>query len=347
MSDLANQFQSHFPAATYLGPDHLAGLEPLLRSLGVLAPDEVILRTQRPGEGNMNFVRRVITNQRSFILKQSRPWVEKYPQVAAPVERLEAEAAFYRFAERIPKLRAMSPALLTFDSDNLVMITEDLGAGSDYTSAYQSSHDLSPTDATALIDYLVQLHGEPLHQHHDSFPANQALKQLNHAHIFDLPFRRDNGFDLDTVQPGLQELAQSIHADTALRERATALGEIYLDAGSVLIHGDFYPGSWLSTADGLKVIDPEFAYVGHAEFDLGVMLAHLFMAGQTLADVEAHLRHYRQQRSIEESFVWEFAGIEIIRRLVGLAQLPLELSLAEKRQLIDQAKSLVAVAVSA
>jgi len=347
MLSLADQFKTQFPDAVFLDAAHPNRVGLLLRALGILEAGETVLHIEKPGEGNMNFVRRVVTNQRSFILKQSRPWVEKYPQVAAPVERLEAEAAFYHFVERVPELRAKSPTLVVFDPKNLIMITEDLGAGSDYTSVYRPDHNISSQDATALVDYLVRLHGASLHQDHDSFPTNQTLKQLNHAHIFDLPFRRDNGFDLDTVQPGLQQLAQPIQADKALRQRATALGEIYLDAGSVLIHGDFYPGSWLSTAHGLKVIDPEFAYVGYAEFDLGVMLAHLLMAGQPFAGVDSLLDHYRKQREVESSLAWEFAGIEIIRRLLGLAQLPLRLTLAEKQQLIGLARSLVTPTVSA
>ena len=43
----------------------------------------------------MNCTLRVTTTRRSFILKQARPWVEKYPQIAAPVERARVEAAFY------------------------------------------------------------------------------------------------------------------------------------------------------------------------------------------------------------------------------------------------------------
>ena len=38
---------------------------------------------------------RVQTAERSFILKQSRPWVEKYPAIPAPEERVLVEAAFY------------------------------------------------------------------------------------------------------------------------------------------------------------------------------------------------------------------------------------------------------------
>ena len=36
------------------------------------------------GEGNMNCTLRVTTNARTFVLKQSRPWVEKYPDIPHP-----------------------------------------------------------------------------------------------------------------------------------------------------------------------------------------------------------------------------------------------------------------------
>ncbi len=123
MSSLPLKFKTQFPAATFTSADHLDDLEPLLRSLDLLDSAESILATEKPGEGNMNFVLRVKTSGRSFILKQSRPWVEKYPQIAAPVERLQAEAAYYRFTANEPCLRAMSPSLLAVDSTNLVMLT--------------------------------------------------------------------------------------------------------------------------------------------------------------------------------------------------------------------------------
>jgi 5-methylthioribose kinase len=39
-------------------------------------------------------VRVITASGRAFILKQGRPWVEKHPQIAAPVERTTVEAGF-------------------------------------------------------------------------------------------------------------------------------------------------------------------------------------------------------------------------------------------------------------
>ena len=67
---------------------------------GWLVPGERVETLDRAGEGNMNCVMRVRTSERTFILKQSRPWVEKYPGIAAPWDRTLVEAAFYRQVEQ-------------------------------------------------------------------------------------------------------------------------------------------------------------------------------------------------------------------------------------------------------
>lgn len=341
MTDLSSQFKTRFPDATFLASGQLDGLEPLLRSMNLLRPGEAIVRTEKPGEGNMNFVLRVVTTQQSFILKQSRPWVEKYPQIAAPVARLAAEAAYYRFTSRHPVFKNWSPALLANNPEHLVMIIEDLGAGSDLTSIYQSNHPMPTRDIRDLFAYLAELHRCSREADPAEFPANQELKQLNHAHIFDLPFRSDNGFDLDSVQAGLSALAHPIIDDSALQTRLRELGEVYLGPGPVLIHGDFYPGSWLRAAKGLQIIDPEFAYLGHAEFDLGVMIGHLLLAQTPMTEIQRGLEGYLQTGTLDHALVSGFAGAEILRRLLGLAQLPVDLSLAEKSALIDQATDLL------
>lgn len=341
MNSLQQSFRSQFPSATFFDAQHLHGLEPILHAHGLLAPGEKITGTEKPGDGNMNFVLRVITNRQSLILKQSRPWVEKYPQIPAPVERLAAEVAYYEFIADHPNLRAMSPDLLAADLPHLIMLTADLGAGSDYSFVYQQGSEFPLSEIKSLFRYLAQLHDASTVANPSQFPANQALKVLNHEHIFVYPFSATNGFNLDAIQPGLQALAAPIQQATSLRQKLTSLGKIYLGSGPVLIHGDFYPGSWLRTASGLKIIDPEFSHFGHAEFDVGILLAHLFLARVPLESIKQGFQSYQHDRDLHESLAGEFCGVEILRRLFGLAQLPVDLSLTEKHELITLAKTFV------
>ena len=301
-----------------------------LRALGGLDPDESIRSMEKPGEGNMNVVLRLRTDRRSLILKQSRPYVQKYQDLPAPLHRIEVERRFYAAATG-PHLRAHLPQILAYAPDEHLLLMEDLGAASDLTTCY----------ATRTVpDELLQTLGRVLSEIHRSpapadFPENRALRELNHQHIFVLPFQEE-GFQLDAVQPGLQELARHYRRTAALQQRVELLGEAYLRAGDTLLHGDYYPGSWLRTERGVYVIDPEFSFVGFREYDLGVMAAHVFLATGTADALTRTLAHYALD--FDAARVRQMAGTEVVRRLIGLAQLPLERTLAEKRALLDQAK---------
>ncbi|MDL1893438.1 GNAT family N-acetyltransferase, partial [Sphingobacteriales bacterium CHB3] len=77
-----------------------------------------LVSAERVGDGNMNMTVRVRTAGSSFILKQARPWVVKYPQIAAPVERAEVEAAFYAAVGRVEEVSRRMPRLRGFDAES-------------------------------------------------------------------------------------------------------------------------------------------------------------------------------------------------------------------------------------
>ena len=330
---------------------HLDAQQPLilqdyLRRRGWLDTGEVITSVEKPGEGNMNYTLRVITQTRTLIVKQSRGYVEKYPTIAAPADRAVTEGRFYKKIQGIPTLATQMPHLLGIDEENNILVLEDLGAASDFTFLYQPGRLLSESDALTLTGYLSDLHGQFITQEPDEAFANLAMRALNNEHITNYPFLEDNGFDLDTVQPGLQDLAMPYKRDAGLKRTVQELGVVYLaeehpSKPVTLLHGDYYPGSWLQTASGTKIIDPEFCFFGPAEFDLGVMIAHLMMAGQPPTVLNTVLTNYQPGTGFDEGLRRRFTGVEIMRRLIGLAQLPLSLSLDRKRDLLDDAYSLL------
>ncbi len=321
------------------------GLQTYLSRKGWICDDEPVTSLGKPGEGNMNYTLRVRTPNRSLIVKQARGYVEKYPSIAAPTERATMEGLFYRQIAQNPELHAAMPELLGVDESENLLVLEDLGEAADFTSCYQPGQLIEPNEITALTNYLSVLHNQLLTDQPNTAFANQGMRALNHEHIFVYPFLFDNGFNLDTVQPGLQALAIPYKQQMALAGAARELGQRYL-ANTVgvpvtLLHGDYYPGSWLRTSSGVKVIDPEFCFYGPAEFDLGVMLAHLHMARQPEAVHQQVQAGYVRHAAFDEQLRRQFTGIEILRRLIGLAQLPLPLSLDEKAQLMQLANGLV------
>lgn len=308
-------------------PTSLTGL---LRRLDVIGAAEHALAADAAGEGNMNITLRVRTTAGSFIVKQSPPYVAKYPSIEAPQGRAEVEAAFYGAVAGEEAVASALPRLLAADPALHLLVLEDLGASRDCVDLYAGGQLTAP-ELDVLVAWLQALHAVPT----GALPAvlmNRAMRALNHAHLFELPFAAISPIDLDAVLPGLAAVADPIRTDPAVRSRAQALGESYLADGGALLHGDYYPGSWLRTERGLAIIDAEFTFVGDPAFDWGVLIGHLVLARQAPSLV---------QRAVDAAPPGStgFAGIEVLRRLLGVAQLPLQATLDERTTMLERARA--------
>lgn len=285
----------------------------------------------------MNYVLRVTHADGSLILKQSRDFVQKYPQVAAPIERTQVETRFYQMVAHVDTLSNMGPKVIGYDDDNHVICMTDLGHMDDCMGLYGGAK-LTTVDIDLLLSYLSELHAL------DSLPKddvlyNHSMRALNAEHIFDYPFMAENGLDYESITPGLSDLAKKVRSDDRLLSNVKTAKEMYLNDGQYLLHGDYYPGSWLKAMGDIKIIDPEFCFYGPREFDYAIFYAHLLMSNQDISVIEYFLQNLPQE--IKKTTFREFAGIEILRRILGLAQLPLEADLEQKSQLITVATSLI------
>jgi 5-methylthioribose kinase len=334
-------FRAQHPDVFFLDPAELGRLTTHLRTLQVLAADEEVERATRAGDGNMNCTVRVQTPKRSLIVKQAHPWVEKYPQLAAPWDRAVRELEFYQLLAPFPKLAQALPRLLAGDPVSRLLVLEDLGTQGDYTDLYGGAQ-LLPTELAVGASFLSELHRVFRQSPPLSSLANREMRALNHAHIFVLPFQPNNGLNLDSICLGLAAVALPIRENCSLLATIERLGEtFYLADGPCLLHGDFFPGSLVRTGGGPRVIDPEFAFFGRPEFDVGVFLAHLLLSHQPADSCTAWLNGYEPATDFEPAVVLQLAGVEILRRLLGYAQLPLRAAVAERRRLAEQAVELV------
>lgn len=316
--------------AWQLTASELQPLEQYLLARGLITAAQTPIAAASAGAGNMNVAIRVTPARgRSLIVKQGRPWVAKYPQIPAPLERTAVEAAFYEEIARVPGVARMMPAVLHADPERHVLVLEDVGTQGDFTPVYGGAM-LEESTVNKLLDWLERLQSVRVPAERRAAFANRAMRTLNHEHIFDFPLRRNNGLDLDAITPGLQAAARELQDDRAYCEAVAAAGRRYLADGDRLVHGDFFPGSWLHAGDDVRVIDPEFCFLGDAEFDYGVALAHVELAGAPPGPLRA-IGHAVERRGLDWARVLEYSGIEIMRRLIGVAQLPLTADLARKR----------------
>lgn len=309
-----------------------------LRARGWIEEGEAVDYLESAGDGNMNLTLRAGIGGRTLIVKQSRPWVEKYPDFAAPGERVLTEAAFYGAVASDPGLSAAMPKLLFVDEPCRMIALEDLGTAADCSDVYGGG-ELRARDRAALLGWLGALHRASVPP--SDRLANRAMRELNHQHIFELPMQPGT-FDVDGFHPGLQAQARRLHSDPLYADTVRALGQRYLEDGTSLLHGDFYPGSWLRTRAGVRVIDPEFCFLGPAEFDVGVYLAHGVLAGGAPMQVRmTAAAEYDAPPTFSWALARQFAGVEIMRRLIGIAQLPLAADLGRRATMIRWSRAWV------
>ena len=308
-------------------------LQEYLRKHKLIKADEVIQKMEVPGDGNMNLTLRIVTDKQSLVVKQSSDFVRKYPSIPAPRERAEMETEFYRRVRNLAGVAEFMPRHLFLDSENYLQVIEDLGGSSDFTYAYSESRHLDRETVSTLIEYLKNLHGKT---HGSESLENKKMRILNHEHIFILPFIKNGSIDLEAIHPGLSHVAnETIFRSPAIAEAARGLGNIYLSANNyALLHGDFFPGSWLDTKNGIRIIDPEFCFTGAPEYDLGVFAAHLCLCGWELGEVYELLNKYGK---VDQRLVMGFMATEVLRRLFGVAQLPITYSLEKKHELAEKA----------
>jgi 5-methylthioribose kinase len=195
-------------------------------------------------------------------------------------------------------------------------------------------------DLQQLADFLIRLHELPVNLHEVELFQNRQMRTLNHQHIFEIPLQENNGLDtrLDGLTPGLSNLAADLKKDSEYVAAVHRLGEKYLrPTRTNLLHGDFFPGSLLQMPDRRwVVIDPEFCFVGDAEFDVGVFLAHLHLSGHSESLARQWISFFPL---CDPVLIGQYAGVEIMRRILGVAQLPITSELSHKRDLLELSKN--------
>ena len=91
-----------------------------LRERRLLGPREEA-SLEEAGDGNINWVRRVRGADRSWILKQARPALERFPEYRVTTERLVFEARYYETTARFDTGRIL-PRVLHFDEAWRVLV---------------------------------------------------------------------------------------------------------------------------------------------------------------------------------------------------------------------------------
>ncbi|MCL2772832.1 MAG: S-methyl-5-thioribose kinase [Oscillospiraceae bacterium] len=196
---------------------------------------------------------------------------------------------------------------------------------------------------------------------------NPELCEITEDLVFTEPYNDINGRN-KVFAPNFEFMKKELYEDKILHFETAKLKFNFMNNAQALIHGDLHTGSIFVKKDGTRIFDPEFAFYGPMGYDIGNVIANLFFAWdngnaagnkefcgwilKTVADVidqfnEKFLACYddcitdvmTKAEGFKEYYLdgiiadtAGYAGTELIRRTVGMAQVKDVTSIADEKK---------------
>ena len=309
---------------------------------------ETKLRIEEIGDGNLNTVYRVSDtsqSERSIVLKHAPPYIKILgPEYPLSIKRLTYESRALNLYNQFAS--GSVPELYYFDAETAVIAMEDL------REAQLLRTDLIAGKVDAGIAEQIGRFMGTVHsrtyvrnldstavQHYKQQFANTTMQSITADYVFTFPYTEH---ETNFWTPGLERDIQRLKADTGFLQQTADLKQIFLTAQQALTHGDLHTGSVLVQNNTAKVIDAEFAFYGPVGFDLGLYWANYllsYFSHQDTSDVQAALKtaiaktwnaYTLEFRTVDGTLKAQtlqqifheavgFAGLEMLRRLIGAA----------------------------
>ena len=315
------------------------------------------------GDGNINYVFKVWSREsgRSVIIKQAdkllrssgRPLDITRSKIEAEILRLEGELA-PGFVPEVYRCDETMAALSMEDISAYGNLRKELAAGRVYGHL---AENLSTFLARTLLPTTDLVLDRQEKKHRVKFFTNPELCDITELLVLTEPyydFRHTN-----VITPGNEAFVEEhLYRDEALHAQVGQLRDRFMNCAQALIHGDLHSGSVFANENGIKVIDPEFAFYGPMGYDIGNVVGNLFFSwanwaftrpeeAETIAALERTIREVvdltweKLDQIYEEKVRFPFyrtegfrkayldgimadsfgyAGTEIIRRVVGSAK---------------------------
>lgn len=270
-----NKYQEHFRMSVDDAVNYT-------KDFGIFSKDAK-LRGEEIGDGNINYIFRVIEDStgKSVVLKQAdkflrssgRPLDLDRNRIEAEILKLEGEYA-----------PGFVPKVYRYDDIMCVIVMEDISAYKNLRKELISGK-IFPKFADEISSFLVDTllpttdlvldRGEKKDRVREF--VNVELCDISECLVFTEPYVNDK--DRNIVIPENKEFVEKyLYNDIELRGEVAKLKNNFMNNAQALIHGDLHSGSIFINKDGMKVIDPEFAFYGPMGYDIGNVIGNLFFS---------------------------------------------------------------------
>lgn len=353
-------------------------------------PDEETTCTEI-GDGNINYVFRVrsLRDGRSVIVKQAdkrlrssgRPLDIYRSRIEAQALQLESRLA----PDYIPEVYHYDETMAALSMEDISAyrnLRKELLAGRIYGHLAENISTFLAQSLLPTTDLVLDRREK---KRRVQFFTNPELCDITEDLVLTEPYCAEpmNPRNKNIVTPGNEEFVHEfLYEDEALHAEVAALRNGFMNNAQALIHGDLHSGSIFANEQGIKIIDPEFAFYGPMGYDIGNVIGNLFFAwankfytggsAETQAALERTIRETcdKTAEKLGEQYdklvqfplykapafrkayldsvmadSYGYAGTEIIRRTVGDSKVMEVTSVAEPERRIPMERALIKLGI--
>lgn len=235
------------------------------------------------GDGNINYVFRAISkkNNKSIVVKQADKYLRSSGrELDVYRNKIEAEILKIEY-ELAPNL---VPKIYYYDENMYAVSMEDI---SDYLNLRKELSKrkiyprLSEDITTFIVDTTFPLTDLVLDRHTKKKNVikftNIELCDITEDLVLTEPYYDYKNRNI--ITKGNEEFVKTkLYNDEDLKFDVCMLRNNFMNNSQTLIHGDLHSGSIFINQNGIKIIDPEFAFYGPMGYDIGNVIGNLFFA---------------------------------------------------------------------
>lgn len=235
------------------------------------------------GDGNINYVfkvwnekdgRSVVVKQADKLLRSSGRPLDLYRnKIEARILAMEGELA-----------PAYIPKVFYYDETMAALSMEDISAYKNLRKELKEnrvySHlaeNLSSFLAASLLPTTDLVTDRQEKKKLTKFFTNPELCDITEDLVLTEPYYDYKNRNI--ITPGNEDFVKEfLYEDEKLHAQVGILRDRFMNCSQALIHGDLHSGSIFANEDGIKIIDPEFAFYGPMGYDIGNVIGNLFFA---------------------------------------------------------------------
>lgn len=254
----------------------------------------------------------VDVNPSSYILKQTWPYFRREgPEWPLSPKRYYIELNSLLFYNQI--VPHLAPRVIYHDDEFQILIMEHLQKYvvlSEFLDTCRTIPNFAEDLSTFLSRTLFFTSDNFLCSHDKKKLQvkfnNLSIETISETLVFTNPFMSS---PQNRWNSNITKLVEQVRSDSELKIEIARLKAKFINSPQALLHGDLHQDSIMVGSDGIKIIDPEFAFIGPMGYDVGLIFCTFIIAYlSTFSASETHRKYgadYRKYLITTMVQIWD------------------------------------------